>query len=199
MIRLATPATQKGGPPARKREGPEHQHKSCILARLAEPGHRPMRPLVNIARIYRAAMEGQLAHITKAKLRDGRALTHFLRETLNGDGGICRELLGETPRSTDSLLRKTLEAVKLLLDDEATPLGTVMDESDAAMLSECLKEVASSIEKEINKRDIERHLDWMRGGDAPKQPWPKSTYAVPEALLEMGKGVRGGAVIGHGV
>ena len=86
MKSLATVTRKEIGP--HTRGGPMLDPKACLLARVAEPGHRPMRPLTRIARIHRAGVEGKLFAISNAELSDGRKLTDVLKSTLNGDGGI---------------------------------------------------------------------------------------------------------------
>ena len=177
--------------------------KACILARVAEPGHKPMRPLTRIARIHRAGMDGNLHAIKDAKLSDGRNLTNVLKSTLNGDGGICGDVVGSIPSSKDSLLKKTLDEINLLLNDQNASLEDLMDTDDARMLRECLGKAAQSIRQEIEEgRELQVFLEWMKGGNKSNVQYPpiRDEPLFPRNLEEMGEDVSlEGEVIGHGV
>lgn len=191
---------------AKKRGGPAPKvpiNRSCILARLAEPRHRPMRPLIGIARIYMAAIEGNLPQLATAKLPDKRPLTLLLRKTLNGDGGICRDLLGELPNSNSTLQAKTLGEIELLLNDAKTPLELVMDKKDAAQLRAALRGVAKSLKSELEQEERARYLNWISGGEhPPTYPESHSCDDLSQALQDMGRGgneTSESLVVGHGV
>jgi len=175
--------------------------KACILARVAEPGHRPMRPLTRIARIHRAGVEGKLSAIENAELSDGRKLTDVLKSSLNGDGGICGDIVGSTPRDRDSLLKKTLDEVNLLLNDKRTPLEGIMDKEDARMVRECLGKAAHFIWQEIEQRmELNVFLEWMKGSGRKPSGYPVISNEPSNALEKMGEGAPlEGAVIGHGI
>ena len=200
MVQMATAKKRSA---ASVSKVPRHIHKSCIIARLAEPEHRPMRPLIGIARLYRAAMEGNLPQLASAKLPDERSLTHFLREILNGDGGICRDLLGKLPNSKSALQTKTLGEIELLLKDTKTPLESVMNKTDARLLRAALRAVAKSLRTEIECEDRERYLTWVNGGGQPvSYPESHACDDLPQALQDMGKGgkeISEAIIVGHGI
>ncbi|MCP4647956.1 MAG: hypothetical protein GY852_09545 [bacterium] len=200
MNGLAT-ANRKVGP--HTRGGPMVEPKACLLARVAEDGHRPMRPLTRIARIHLAGVEGKLGAINNATLSDGRKLTDALKSTLNGDGGICGDIVGNTPANRDSLLKKTLDEIVLLLKDKETSLENVMDKEDARMIRRSLGKAAKSIHDEIEQRvELQLFLEWMRGENTNNVSYPPISEEplFSRSLEKMGEGAsQEGAVIGHGV
>lgn len=170
--------------------------KACILARVAEPGHRPMRPLTRIARIHRAGVEGKLFAISNAELSDGRKLTDVLKSTLNGDGGICGDIVGSTPAGRDSLLQKTLEEINRLIYDRRVSLEKIMGRKDAHMLRKCLKKAAGSIQDEIEQRkNAKNYLEWMNGEprDPPKRQEPSPGRRMGEEHMKGLEAIQAGS------
>jgi hypothetical protein len=199
MKSLATANKKEVGP--HTRGGPMVEPNACILSRIADEGHRPMRHLTRIARIHLAGAEGKLSAISNADLSDGRKLTDVLKSTLNGDGGICGDIVGSIPRARDSLLNKTLDEINLLLDDKGTPRERIMDKDDARMVRECLGKAAGSIWQEIEQRvELTAFLDWMKGSDRKPNGYPLISTEPSNALEKMGEGAPlEGSVIGHGI
>ena len=171
--------------------------RPCMHARILDPKRKPMRPLIRLARIYRAAKEGDSIPALKgAKLVNGKMLVDLLENLITKEEGrTCTRHSERITASKAVLLKKTIEEINLLLADKRTSLEDVSEASEAKAIRECLERILPTLK---DAHSLESYLEWMHGPSPPAN-YPQTTHQVPEALIKMGQGVSGAAVIGHGI
>ncbi|MBD3417870.1 hypothetical protein GF412_02710 [Candidatus Micrarchaeota archaeon] len=124
------------------------------------------------------------------RLADGRKLLEILSSKLPASAGTPA-----LPKSRAAMVEGAAEQAESLLNSSQEKLSRALGEDANERVYAALASLGLSLRQRI---EAERYAEWMKSSSPTPQP-PLNSQDTPEPLLEMGKGVRGGGVVGHGV